>query len=67
MLHHLAGASMQVAHLVDYNCHPQIDDKKRMTIMARIRFLPLLCFTLKKRMATIANQLMATRDKTKLT
>ena len=23
MLHHLAGATLQVANLVNYNCHPQ--------------------------------------------
>ena len=25
MLHHLAGATIQVANLVNYNCHPQED------------------------------------------
>ena len=25
MLHHLAGATIQIANLVDYNCHPQED------------------------------------------
>ena len=28
LLHHLAGASIQVANLVNYNCHPQEDGKK---------------------------------------
>ena len=29
MLHHLAGATIQVANLDNYNCHPQEDGKKK--------------------------------------
>ena len=28
MLHHLAGATLQVANLFNYNCHPLEDGKK---------------------------------------
>ena len=28
MLHHLAGATIQVANLVNYKCHPQEDGKR---------------------------------------
>ena len=28
MLHYLAGATIQIANLVNYNCHPQVDGNK---------------------------------------
>ena len=28
MLHHLAGATIQIANLFNYNCHPLEDGKK---------------------------------------
>ena len=28
MLHHLAGATIQIANLVNYNCHPLEDGNK---------------------------------------
>ena len=30
MLHHLAGATIQVASLVNFNCHPEQDGNKGM-------------------------------------
>ena len=29
MLHHSAGATIQIANLVHYNCHPQVDGNER--------------------------------------
>ena len=31
MLHHLAGVTIQVANLVNYDCHPQLMKRKPMT------------------------------------
>ena len=33
MLRHLAGATIQFANVVNYNCHPQENVNKRMTRM----------------------------------
>ena len=30
MLHHLAGVTIQVANLVNYDCHPQADGNHQM-------------------------------------
>ena len=36
MLHHLAGATIQVANLVNYNCHPLEDGNKDFTLWVKI-------------------------------
>ena len=33
MLHHLVGATIQVANLVNYNCHPLLKDGNEASIL----------------------------------
>ena len=41
MLHHLAGATIELANLVNYNCHPQDDG----SVLGTILFLVCISMT----------------------
>ena len=49
MLHHLAGATIQVAYLVNYNCHPEEDGNESLYTQGDFQgstsFVDLLCFS----------------------